>query len=263
MPHISATRYAVVSCHVERPLDDRVWAAFSRLQAARPGGFAIAALMRPPDHEAREDAATFVERAREAAARGPLGHHTHWTSPTHARPSGGDPGARVLEEGRWLREHGLEPTLFCGGGWYLDASVAAAAAALGYADCTSTSFRPPYLPPGAPRGSLAAPAWLELGGARLLGIPTTHSVGMLLRAALDPRALREPVAHAYFHDTDLLDRRRAAALRAGLALLGRRRRVTDLDRLAAELRAGGEVPVEDLAVALGEGAPVEPAAVGE
>ena len=26
-------RYAVVSCHVERPLDDRIWERFSRLQA--------------------------------------------------------------------------------------------------------------------------------------------------------------------------------------------------------------------------------------
>ena len=45
----SRERYAVVSCHVERPLDDSVWASFAALQDARPGGFAIAALMRPPD----------------------------------------------------------------------------------------------------------------------------------------------------------------------------------------------------------------------
>lgn len=250
MPHISRTRYAVVSCHVERPLDDRVWAAFARLQARRPGGFAIAALMRPPDPEAGEDGGLWLERAREAAGRGPLGHHTHWTSPDHARPTGGDPGARVLEEGRWLREQGLRPTLFCGGGWYLDASVAAAVAELGYADCTPTSFRPPYLPAGAPRGALAAPAWIDVGNARLLALPTTHSVGMLLRAALDPRALREPVVHAYFHDTDLLDRSRAAALRAGLALLGRRRAATDLDRLARELAAAvPAIPFGDVAAA--------------
>ena len=87
MPHIWATRYAVASCHVERPLDDRVWARFSRLQAARPGGFRIAALMRPPDPETGEDETIWLERARTAAAHGPLGHHTHWTSPTHARPT--------------------------------------------------------------------------------------------------------------------------------------------------------------------------------
>ena len=235
MPHIGDTRYAVVSCHVERPLDDRTWALFSRLQERRPGGFAIAALLRPPDERAGEDPELWLVRAREAAARGPLGHHTHWEAPDHARPLSGDPGARVREEGAWLREQGLRPTLFCGGGWFVDATVAAAAASLGYADCTATSFRPSYLPAGAPRAGLAAPTWLELDGGRLLELPTTHSIGMLLRSALDPRALREQVVHAYFHDTDLLDRRRALALRAGLALLARRRTPTDLDLLARDV----------------------------
>ena len=115
-------RYAVVSCHVERPLDDRVWSAFARLQERRPGGFAIAALLRPPDERAGEDAERWLVRAREAAGRGPLGHHTHWEAPDHARPLSGDPGARVLHEGAWLGEQGLRPTLFCGGGWYFDAA---------------------------------------------------------------------------------------------------------------------------------------------
>ena len=133
---MSGERYAVVSCHVERMLDDRVWAAFARLHDRRPGGFAIAALIRPPDGEAGEDEVAWLERARIAASRGPLGHHTHWTSPTHARPSSGDvsAGERVLREGRWLHEHGLAPTLFCGGGWYTDLSVVAACATLGYVD---------------------------------------------------------------------------------------------------------------------------------
>ena len=239
MPHIGDTRYAVVSCHVERPLDDAVWSRFSRLQRRRPGGFAIAALLRPPDAAAGEDAALWLERAREAAARGPVGLHTHWEAPNHARPLLGDPAARVREEGEWLREHGVRATLFCGGGWYFDAAVAAAVADLGYADCTATSFRPSYLPEGAPRAQLDAPAWLQLeDGSRLLELPTTHSLGMLVRAAIDPRALKEPVVHAYLHDTDLLERTRAAALELGLALLGRRRRPIDLDRLAAEAGPG-------------------------
>src|SRR5436309_3209922 len=94
--------YAVVSCHVERPLDDVIWARYVALIRRRPGGFAIASLLRAPGDG--EDRPTFVERAHEAAALGPFGHHTHWTSPTHARPTGGDPAQRVLEEGRWLRE---------------------------------------------------------------------------------------------------------------------------------------------------------------
>ena len=82
MPHIGSQRYAVVSCHVERPLDDRAWALFARVQSRFP----VAALMRAP-HEG-EDRELWLERAREAAARGPLGHHTHWTGPSHARPTG-------------------------------------------------------------------------------------------------------------------------------------------------------------------------------
>ena len=54
MPHIEPKRYAVVSCHVERPLDDRAWAAFAQIQEDRPGGFTIAALLRPPDPAAGE-----------------------------------------------------------------------------------------------------------------------------------------------------------------------------------------------------------------
>src|SRR5512133_3873864 len=48
-------RYAVVSCHAERPLDDRVWAAFERLLRRRPGGFVVTPFLRPPDAAAGED----------------------------------------------------------------------------------------------------------------------------------------------------------------------------------------------------------------
>ena len=37
----SRERYAVVSCHVERPLDDVVWERFSALQDARPGPLVV------------------------------------------------------------------------------------------------------------------------------------------------------------------------------------------------------------------------------
>ena len=221
---------AVVSCHAERLLDDEAWAGFSRLQAERPGGFRIAALLRPPWDG--EDAERWLERAREAAQHGPLGQHTHWGGPEQARPSGGDPAERVRREGAWLREAGLAPTLFCGGGWYVDAHVAEAVAELGYADCTATAFRPSYLAPGAPRASLAEPALLVLpSGRRLLELPTTHSLGAAARAAA---ARLPPHVHVYFHDSDLLDRRRRLALVAALRVLGRRCRVLDLDVLAAE-----------------------------
>lgn len=235
MPHTPkgyGDRSAVVSCHVERPLDDRVWPLFARVQAKRPGGFPIAALIRPPDEAAGERWEPWLARAREAAARGPLGHHTHWTSPTHARPTGDHPPERVRREGERLYAEGLEVTLFCGGGWYIDEEVAETVAELGYVDCTATSFRPGYLPPGAARAGLAEPAWIALpSGLRLLELPSTHSLGMAARGAL--RRLSAYV-HVYFHDTDLVDARRRRALVAALAVLGRRARPVDLDRLRAE-----------------------------
>ena len=222
-------RLATVSCHVERPLDDRSWAAFSELQARRPGGFAIAALMRPPDPD--ESETLWLARARIAAARGPLGHHTHWGGANQARPVEGDPAERVRVEAEWLRDRGLEPKLFCGGGWYMDEGVAATLAGLGYADASATAFRPDYLAEDAARLELSEPAWLRVGEARLLELPATHSLGMASRAAFG----RLPsYVHVYFHDTDLLDPRRRRALTTALALIGRRRRPTPLDAVTAE-----------------------------
>jgi hypothetical protein len=242
-------RYAVVSCHVERPLDDHVWARFSALQQRRPGGFAIAALLRPPDPGAGEDEERWLERAREAVARGPLGHHTHWTAPDHARPTSGGTGEQVSREGRRLRELGLGATAFCGGGWYTDPEVAEACAELGYIDCTPRASRPSYLPPGERWAALAEPAYLRLAsGRRLLAIPTTHSLGDLVRALLRLRRWRRMrahgelpwVVHVYFHDTDLVDRRRRMLVVAALRFLAMRAVPIELDALAASL--GAEVP---------------------
>jgi hypothetical protein len=230
--------YAVVSCHVERPLDDGVWARYISLLRGRPAGFEIASLMRPPAEG--EDEARFVERAREASTLGPFGHHIHWTSPTHARPTAGDPAAAVRREGEWLREQGLAPRFFCGGGWYTDAAVMSAVAELGYADCTATAWRPSYLPARSPRASLDAPAWIELDdGRRVLELPTTHSLGSAARslASALPR-----IVHLHFHDYELLEPKRRLALRATLALLALRRRPASL----AELEAGREVPWADV-----------------
>ena len=187
----------VVSCHAERLLDDEVWRRFDALQRSRPGGIAVIALIRPPDPAFGEDEETWLERARLAASRAPLGLHPHWTSPTHARPTGGDPAARVRREAAWMREHGLEPAFFCGGGWYTDDAVEATLRELGLVDCTPRQ--------GLPREGV---------------LPTTHTLGALVRAVLRPLP---PYVHAYFHDHDLLDPRRRAALVAALRLLGRRR----------------------------------------
>jgi len=242
---VSRERYAVVSCHVERPLDDEVWARFTALQEKRPGGFAVAALMRPADSSAGEDELRWLDRAREAAARGPIGHHTHWTAPDHARPTNDNPGARVRMEGARMGELGLAPTLFCGGGWYTDADVAEACAELGYVDCTPRAARPPYLVPGERWASLPSPARVQLPSGQLLRtIPTTHSLGDVGRALFRRQPLLE-VVHVYFHDTDLLDRRRRAMIGTLLPLLSRRARATDLDALAATMLDEGAVVTWD------------------
>jgi hypothetical protein len=201
---------ALVTCHAERPLDDEAWSRLLALLERPPGGLPIVPLLRPPDREAQEDETRWLSRAREAAARGPIGLHTHWTSPTHARPSGGDPAARVREELEWLRGEGLVPRLFCGGGWYTDDRVRAVLAEAGVVDCTATAFTPPVPEP------------FRIARAPAEGLlPTTHSVGMLARGVLGPLP---GYVHAYFHDTDLLPARRRTALVIALRVLGRRRR---------------------------------------
>ena len=194
--------------------------------------------MRPPDHSAGERDDLWLERAREAEKRGPLGHHTHWTGPSHARPSGDvNPGERVRREIAWLDEHGLHPTLFCGGGWYTDADVAAACAEAGYVDCTPRATRPSYLAAGALWAELGVPARIELeGGLSLQALPTTHSAGEALRAALRPGLA--PALHVYFHDTDLVEPRRRRIVLTALRILGRRRPPLDLDELAVVSAAG-------------------------
>lgn len=230
MPHIDDKRYAVVSCHVERPLDDVVWEHFSLLQKGRPGGFRVAALMRPPDPAFGEDEERWLERARAAALLGPFGLHTHWTSPTHARPTSGDPAQRVRKEVEWLRGRGLEPRFFSGGGWYTDARLRAALAELGLVDCTATAFRPRYLAEGESHLELAAPAIVD----RIVVVPATHSLGTLATGVLG----RLPgYVHAYFHDTDLTSARRRAALVVSLRILARRRTPADL------AAAAGSVPI--------------------
>lgn len=242
MPHTVDTRYAVVSCHVERILDEDAFALLLRLVERQPGDLPIGVLVRPPDVDAGEREDTWLERVRQLADAGLLGHHTHWTSPTHARPvAGSNPAARVELEAGWFRERGLRPTLFCGGGWYTDAAVAAGCARLGYVDLTPRARRPSYLGPGEQWAELAAPARLETEAGLLTAVPTTHSIGDIVRALTRPRGLAEPVVHVYFHDTDLLHARRRSALVAALRLLGRRRAPSDPGRVAALTGAAGRV----------------------
>jgi len=235
----SLERYAVVSCHVERPLDDRVWAAFEQLLVRRPAGFVVTPLLRPPHAASGENEERWLERARRAAELAPLGHHTHWGGPTQARPLDGvDAAGLVHREAAWLRERGLAPRFFCGGGWYLDQGVAETLASFDYVDLTATTFRQSYLGPDARRLQLEGPRRLRLpDGSMLLELPATHSLGMLGR---DFFRLRGEV-HVHFHDWELLDRRRALALRALLRLLRRRRQPVSADELAERAAAAPEL----------------------
>ena len=190
-----ANSTAVVSCHLERPLDDECWRRFDAVRRR----FDVIALMRPPDTAFGEAAEPWLERARTIEL---LGLHTHWTSPTHARPTGGDPAARVRSDFEWVRAHDLHPRWFCGGGWYTDESVRATVADLGMVDCTPRD--------GLPHDDV---------------LPTTHSLGQLARAVLTPGL--PAYVHAYFHDYDLLDARRRTALLISLRVLGTRRSALD------------------------------------
>jgi len=223
-------RYAVVSCHVERPLDDSVWQAFERLLVERPAGFVVTPFLRPPDSASGEDEELWLERARRAAGLAPLGHHTHWGGPSQARPpEGADAAAVVRGEIAWLRARGLEPRWFCGGGWYLDLPVAEALAASGYVDCSATTFRQSYLGEGVARVQVPGPRRVRLpSGTTLLELPATHSLGMLARGVFRLDGL----VHLHFHDWELVDRRRAFALQALLRALRLRRRPLAIEALA-------------------------------
>jgi hypothetical protein len=248
---IEPGRHAVVSCHAERLLDDRVWRRLERALARPPAGFPVAALVRPPDPAADESQEVWAERARRVAELGVLGHHTHFGGVTQARPTADGAAERVGAEAAAFERAGVRASFFCGGGWYMDADVAAAVTELGYADCSATSYRQPYLADDAPSVRVPEPTWLRLaGGGRLLELPATHSVGMLLRDLLRRRPLEQPVVHVHFHDWDLADPRRRTALLAGLHLLRRRREPLGLDELARRAaETAPELPFERAATA--------------
>lgn len=167
----------------------------------------------------------WLERARAAAQRAPLGHHTHFGGVDVARPAGGDAVDRFEREVRWLREREVPTRFFCGGGWFMDERLAAAVAAAGYADCSATAFPLPWLAPDEPRLGLRQPVWLDVEGARLLELPTTHSLGSLARGFVRlPRGL----VHVHFHDWELTDSKRRLAVSVLLNALARRAGVLDL-----------------------------------
>ena len=228
---------AVVSCHVERPLDDAAWAAFAALQARRPAGLEIAALMRPPDPAAGESESLWLARARIARRARPV-------RPAHAlgRPGAGAPDrrrpgrARRAEQVAWLHERGLRPRLFAGGGWYMDEGVAAALAELDLADCTATAFRPSYLAAG--RGSRSR--WPSRPGFASARRRAARAPGHALARdgrARGARAAYPPTSTSTSTTRTCSTAGRRRALEWALRIIGRRRRPERLDRLRRRRRA--------------------------
>ena len=228
--------YVVLSCHVERVLDDRVWRLFGDLHTSRPFGFVPTPLIRSPALAEGEAGGLWLERVQTFAARAPFGQHTHFGGVHHARPRvAGGTGELVRSEAAWLREHGLVPDSFCGGGWYLDRDVAGAVADLGYVDTTAVTVVPPYWIEGARHLPLPGPAWVRLDdGRRFFELPSSHSLGTAVRDLLRRGTFREPVVHIHFHDWELLDRRRRVALLAVLRILALHHRPVSLETAIAE-----------------------------
>lgn len=150
------------------------------LQRSRPGGFRIAALLRPPAPEAGEPEDVWLDRAAVARKQGAFGHHTHFGGVDRARPPVPELACdRLRREATWLSERGMGPRFWCGGGWYFTPAIAGVLSDLGYADCTATAFRLDYLASGAPHLKVDEPCWLLLeDGRRLLELPATHSLRM-------------------------------------------------------------------------------------
>ena len=139
----SLKRYAVVSCHVERPLDDAVWRAFERLLDRRPAGFVVTPLApaaaSPPPGRTRSSGSS--GRGAPPSWRRSATTRTGAARRRHARRARSTPAAFVRDEAEWLRARDLAPRYFCGGGWYLDEPLAEVLASFGYVDCTATTFR--------------------------------------------------------------------------------------------------------------------------
>ena len=212
--------------------------ASPRSRSARPGGFAIAALMRPPDPAHGEDEAIV---ARAGAARrppaGPLGHHTHWTAPDHARPTRQAILARACaSEGRVAaraRARSRRSSAAAAGTRTPRSQRRAPSSATSTAP--PTAYRPPYLAPGgaaararrararrAPLGRAAARAPVDALARRCS--PAGAAAGGLARAVVHvllPRH-RSPRPPPRVRFCALV----SACSRAGA-------RVLDLDALAA------------------------------
>ena len=239
MPPTTPERYAVVSCHVERLLDDRVWARFAELQERRPGGLRSPRCFGRPTRGRRgRGRAPGSSGLARPPTRGPLGHHTHWTAPD---PCAADAAAtrRARAGGRraGCGSTALRPTLFCGGGWYTDRAVARGlcrARLRGlHAACVTARLSPRRRRSARARRACAARARrAELARAADHALRRRRARGASRR-----RACRR-VVHVYFHDTDLVDgaRRGVISLRCASSRAAARGATSTCSRRSARPR---------------------------
>jgi hypothetical protein len=209
----------VVSCHVERPLDDETWARFTRFQSSEPGGFRIAALMRPPAPEAEKREDLWLDRVAVARVQAPVGHHTHFGGVAQARPRdfrrGRGPAA---PRSRVAQGQGRGAPVLVRRRLVSDAGDRARPHRLRLCGLHSDRL-PPRVPanrraPRPNRGAVLAPAPGWTPTARAPDDPLARDGGQTGADALPITSL--PV-HVYFHDWDLMDVRRADLLRGLLS----------------------------------------------
>ena len=182
MPHIAHTRYAdgvarSSRCHVERPLDDAVWARFRALLRRRPAGSGSPrSSARPTPSRRGRGSAGSSGRARRStlAVRAP---HALDVADARAADRAAIPAARVRRELDWLRAQGL------------DAALLLRRRLVHGRDVRRRSPRPgsPTAPRRRSRCRTAAAAWSTAPQPGLL--PATHTLGMLARAVA-PAGLR-------------------------------------------------------------------------
>ena len=220
----SRERYAVVSCHVERPLDDAVWARFSRSsgdgRAASRSPRSCGPPIRPSARTRRPGSS---ERARQRRSARSGTTRTGRPRTTRDRRGGRDDGRARSRRGRTnARARSRADALLRR--WLVHGRRASPRRA----PSSATSTARPALQPtsvSAPRASggrrsTRRPSW-SCRRAASFARSRRRTRSAILRARSDAAICLELV-HVYFHDTDLLDapagapsRRPARCSRAG------------------------------------------------
>ena len=198
---------------------------FARLQQRPAGRISHRRARAPARRAGGEDDALWLERAREAAARGPFGQHTHWTRPTTPGPPAATRARACCDEGAWLRERGAAADALLRRRLVHRRARRSGVRGARLRRLHAALRRGRRTSPTAPLGrSSAAPAWIKFRQVRPCSPSRPPARSASWRAgAIARQGSGEPVVHVYFHDTDLLDRKPAG---------GRSARRSDCSRAA-------------------------------